>query len=357
MVIKRALPTAGGHWTKARLILVGGLFLLTMFWVSQLQAGYRLIPSVQGTDLTIALGEPTPLTAADMAAGLVPATAAALDTPVPFPDVMAAADFTPTGVSHPSEMSHPFVLPRLFDTGPAALPYVFASANPTDSLRAAICLTSAIYYEAASESDDGQRAVAQVILNRVRHPGWPNTVCGVIYQGSEASGCQFSYACDGSMIRMPSRDGWVRASRVARAALAGYVHAPVGLATFYHTPQVNPTWNKRLITTALIGNHIFYRMPGTNGVLRAFYGRYVGGEPNPGPKPRASVPPAALPVPSQSAALIPYPVAGTAPPLPTAITAPTRQAKVREDDRYVTGALPESDVAAAYQNSGTWITR
>ena len=354
MGFQQAQRLARGYGTKARLVVLGGLLLLTMSCVGQLQAGYRAPPGIRGTDVTITLGAPTPLTAADMAAGLVPAAVSTLDAPVPFPDAVDAAQFTPAAVPMPGEMARPFALPSQFDPGPSALPYVFASTNPTDSLRAAICLTSAIYFEAASESDDGQRAVAQVILNRVRHPGWPNTVCGVIYQGSEASGCQFSYACDGSMARMPSREGWVRASRVARAALAGYVHAPVGLATFYHTPQVNPAWNKRLITTALIGNHIFYRLPGANGVLRAFYGRYVGGEPHPGPKPRAFVAPTALQVPIQTAAVVPYP---GVPQLPTLVDVPMRKAKVREDDRYVTGALPESDVAAAYQNSGTWIAR
>ena len=104
--------------------------------------------------------------------------------------------------------------------------------------------------------------------------------------GSDMPGCQFSYACDGSMARVPSREGWARASRVARAALAGYVHAPVGLATFYHTPAVNPTWNRSLIISAVIGNHIFYPMPGTRGAATVFYERYAGGEPYPGPLPR-----------------------------------------------------------------------
>ncbi|MFN5901342.1 MAG: cell wall hydrolase, partial [Novosphingobium sp.] len=71
-----------------------------------------------------------------------------------------------------------------------------------DRSRALQCLAAAVYYEARSESDVGQRAVAQVVLNRVAHPSYPNTVCGVVYQGSErTTGCQFSFTCDGSLAK------------------------------------------------------------------------------------------------------------------------------------------------------------
>ena len=97
-----------------------------------------------------------------------------------------------------------------------APPFSMRAASVTDRARALSCLTDAIYFEAANEPDGGQRAVAQVILNRVRHPAFPATVCGVIYQGSErTTGCQFSYACDGSMARVPARASWLRAMRVA----------------------------------------------------------------------------------------------------------------------------------------------
>ncbi|MGB3167163.1 MAG: cell wall hydrolase, partial [Alteraurantiacibacter sp.] len=110
-----------------------------------------------------------------------------------------------------------------------------------DHMRAQECMAQAIYYEAASESDAGQRAVAQVVLNRVAHPAYPRTVCGVVYQGSERqTGCQFTFTCDGALARRPSASGWRRASRIAREALAGVVYAPVGTATHYHTLAVNP---------------------------------------------------------------------------------------------------------------------
>lgn len=137
------------------------------------------------------------------------------------------------------------------------------------------CLTQAVYYEAASEPDLGQRAVAQVVLNRVRHPAFPNTVCGVVYQGSERrTGCQFSFTCDGSLARIPSLGGWARAERVARDALAGKVAAMVGNATHYHANYVVPYWAPTLDKAATVGAHIFYLMRGFLGSPRAFTSRY-----------------------------------------------------------------------------------
>ncbi len=164
-----------------------------------------------------------------------------------------------------------------------ALPFV-SRGTVLDQARALQCLTTAIYYEAASESDAGQAAVAQVILNRVRHPAFPATVCGVIYQGSERhTGCQFSYACDGAMARVPSRAGWERARRIAARALAGYVFAPVGLATHYHTYAVTPSWNRSLVMTDAVGAHFFHRWKGYWGTAGAFRQGYYGNEPVPGP--------------------------------------------------------------------------
>lgn len=172
-----------------------------------------------------------------------------------------------------------------------ALPFSMRGADATDRARALQCLTAAIYYEAANEPDAGQRAVAQVILNRVRHPAFPATVCGVIYQGSErTSGCQFSYACDGSMARVPSRVAWARAMRVAGDMLAGQVEASVGTATHYHTYAVTPSWNRSLVMTAAIGAHFFHRWQGYWGTPGAFRQRYAGGEPLPGPHPRPLAP-------------------------------------------------------------------
>ena len=170
-------------------------------------------------------------------------------------------------------------LGQLIDVGAAARPF-FVSGSGIARLRASECLAQAVWYEAASESEAGQRAVAQVVLNRVAHPAWPNSVCGVVYQGSERStGCQFTFTCDGSLARRPSGASWARAQRIADEALAGSVYAPVGLATHYHTLWVNPYWASTLDHIGTIGAHRFYRLRGGNGQASAFKGGYSGFEP------------------------------------------------------------------------------
>lgn len=163
---------------------------------------------------------------------------------------------------------------------PAARAFVLRAGSDADRLRSIECLTAAVYYEAAVESADGQRAVAQVVLNRVRHPAYPSSVCGVVFQGSERStGCQFTFTCDGALGRTPSASGWARARQVAEAALAGSVYAPVGWATHYHTNWVVPYWASSLVKAANVGTHIFYRWTGGWGRPVAFTSRYSGAEP------------------------------------------------------------------------------
>ncbi|MEA3080707.1 MAG: N-acetylglucosaminyldiphosphoundecaprenol N-acetyl-beta-D-mannosaminyltransferase, partial [Sphingomonadales bacterium] len=112
-------------------------------------------------------------------------------------------------------------------------------AGADDRERALTCLTQAVYYEAAGEGQDGERAVAQVVLNRMHHPGYPASVCGVVYQGSErGTGCQFTFTCDGSLLRTPAPDLLARARKIAEEALAGKVFAAVGHATHYHADYV-----------------------------------------------------------------------------------------------------------------------
>ena len=154
------------------------------------------------------------------------------------------------------------------------------NATVPDAQRALDCLTQAVYYEARSETEDGQRAVAQVVLNRVRNPAYSNSVCGTVYEGSRRStGCQFSFTCDGSLDRRREPAAWARAARIAGDALAGYVYAPVGTATYYHTAAVNPSWSARVTRVATIGAHLFYRLPGSWGGIDAFKQRYAGAEP------------------------------------------------------------------------------
>lgn len=124
------------------------------------------------------------------------------------------------------------------------------------------CLAEAIYYEARSERYVGQLAVAQVVMNRVRHSAWPDTICDVVYQGSERrTGCQFTFTCDGSMYREPYGRGWISAQAVAEHAYLGFGRDVTRTATHYHTVAVDPYWNDSLVHTRTIGTHIFYRFP------------------------------------------------------------------------------------------------
>src|SRR3954468_10963828 len=172
------------------------------------------------------------------------------------------------------------ILAQEIAVGDPARPFDIGPATHDDVNSALDCLTSAIYYEARSESDDGQRAVAQVVLNRVRHPAFPKTVCGVVYQGSNrTTGCQFTFTCDGSLGRgIRSPFAWQRARRIAAAALAGYVFAPVGVATHYHTTAIHPWWADAMSKAVTIGAHIFYRWNGAWGDPRSFRRPYVGPE-------------------------------------------------------------------------------
>jgi spore germination cell wall hydrolase CwlJ-like protein len=162
----------------------------------------------------------------------------------------------------------------------AAPPFVAVARSEADADRALQCLTAAVYYEARSESVDGQRAVAQVVLNRVRDRAFPASICGVVYQGSERStGCQFSFTCDGSLWRPREASAWDRARLVAQAALAGAVYAPVGGATFYHADTVMPWWAASMTRITTIGAHLFYRWRGAMERALAFRQSYARAEP------------------------------------------------------------------------------
>ncbi|HVJ01348.1 MAG TPA: cell wall hydrolase [Sphingomonas sp.] len=216
--------------------------------------------------------------------------------------------------------------------------------TPLDQARALQCLTTAIYYEAANEPDDGQRAVAQVVLNRVRHPAFPATVCGVVFQGSEKRGCQFSFACDGAMARAPSRAAWDRARRVAAAALAGSVFAPVGLATHYHTYAVTPSWNRSLVMTGVFGAHFFHRWKGGWGTAAAFAQAYHGNEPVPGPRVAAAAIPAMPPVAAPSPT--------SEPPTPVEAVRPAYSESGTPTAAYAAAYDPDSQILDKWKDSG-----
>jgi len=158
----------------------------------------------------------------------------------------------------------------------AARAFVLPAGENLDQRRALLCLTQAVYYEAGFEPMGGRRAVAQVVLNRMRHPAFPKSVCGVVYQRNSTPVCQFSFVCDGALDRRPEASAWKTAEDIARAALAGYVENSVGSATHYHADYVAPRWAPLLTKISKLGAHIFYRWPGTWGQVGAFNGRYTG---------------------------------------------------------------------------------
>lgn len=245
-----------------------------------------------------------------------------------------------------------------------------------DRSRAVECLTAAVYYEAASEPDQGQRAVAQVVLNRVAHPSYPNTVCGVVYQGSErTTGCQFSFTCDGALSRRPNPFFWERARRVAETALSGYVEPSVGLATHYHTVAIHPYWAPSLNYITTVGAHRFYKFKGRAGEAGTFRFAFAGGEPMAVPHARN---PAAdkLPDPVLDPAALqrsydaglsaaqstvqpgqPGGEPGQAPARPAPPPAYAPEVRERGGDRQYSGEnLPSSHgVKPEFQQSGQWI--
>lgn len=165
------------------------------------------------------------------------------------------------------------------DANPGARPFRLIG-SPDDAARATDCMAAAVLYE-AGDDPVGQKAVAQVVLNRVRHPAFPKTVCGVVFQGAERrTGCQFTFTCDGALERHSwSAAAWERARAAARAALTGKVYKPVGYSTHYHTDWVVPYWSSSLDKVSAVGTHLFFRWTGWWGTPPAFNRRVMNTEP------------------------------------------------------------------------------
>lgn len=253
----------------------------------------------------------------------------------------------------------------LIDAGPAAAGF-FVAGSSISKARAQQCLAEAIWYEAGTESEAGQRAVAQVVLNRVAHPAWPSSICGVVYEGSQRqTGCQFSFTCDGSLSRSTSGASWRRAQDIAEDALSGKVYTPIGLATHYHARWVNPYWAGSLKPIGTIGAHLFYREPGKAGEKSAFTGTYSGIEPsvsgripyvpsaNPAPSGSSAVPSFTRPSASRpSTPAVAQPVADQAPkpetPAAAATATPTGSALADPKLRS------SGQVKDRYSNAGQW---
>ena len=144
----------------------------------------------------------------------------------------------------------------------ASRPDYVASIDPEKLGRETRCLAEAVYFEARSEPDAGQAAVAQVVLNRVQSGLYPASVCGVVYQNRHRyRGCQFSFACEGRSLRITEGDAWEQAVRVAKEVMVGRTYiSDVGRSTHYHANYVHPRWARALRKMDVIGRHIFYRL-------------------------------------------------------------------------------------------------
>ncbi|MFT3965193.1 MAG: cell wall hydrolase [Sphingobium sp.] len=236
-----------------------------------------------------------------------------------------------------------------------AAPFLLPPTGALDRARAVDCLAAAAYYEAGRGEPD-QRAVMQVVLNRLRHPAFPRTVCGVVFQQSEqAMGCQFTFACDGSMARrQPSPEAWRQARGLAEEALSGRTEPAVGYATHYHTDWVFPAWSPQMDKIAAVHTHLFFRWRGARGNAAAFLARYAGGEMAVAKMAALSPAHAVLPLTAPMAG----PMAGIAIPesAPASPAIPVRQpgfaGPVAERLPDMSGA-PDSDVFLVLLETGT----
>jgi spore germination cell wall hydrolase CwlJ-like protein len=177
---------------------------------------------------------------------------------VDFSARLEQSDPAPLGATAAGLMLRPELGPG---GGAFANRFRFASIGALDGARDLDCLTQAVYYEARGESPRGQAAVAQVVLNRVKHPSFPKTICAVVFQGAGLgkADCQFSFVCDGSMRAPRDVDAWDKAQHVAARALSGAVVAEIGAATHFHAVRLGPQWGDGLIQVATVGLHVFYK--------------------------------------------------------------------------------------------------
>ncbi|MDB5569687.1 MAG: cell wall hydrolase, partial [Hyphomicrobiales bacterium] len=201
------------------------------------------------------------------------ATPRHVDGSTPYvPRAVAMTSTTPAAFDR-VEVIHAPALVRSFDDkpgagrstaerGPDERPDYAALIDQPKAEREQKCLAEAIYFEARSEPEAGQAAVAQVVLNRVRSGLYPASVCGVVYQNRHRyMGCQFSFACEGKSLRITEGESWRTAVRIAREVTEGRTfNAEVGGSTHYHANYVRPGWAKRLKKMDTIGSHIFYKL-------------------------------------------------------------------------------------------------
>jgi spore germination cell wall hydrolase CwlJ-like protein len=240
-------------------------------------------PVVSGMNATFALPKPIAVSAA---VDLPPRPGAAVTRPIP---AVAAAKLplAPTATPAPVLLAYapakdlgaetaPFdaVIAKDKPMSAILVPNVdFNHAWVNDPLPASVhsegeitCLATAIYFEARGEPQLGQLAVAQVVLNRVKNPAYPNTICGVVYQNKNMRHrCQFSFACDGIRDRVTDEGSWTQALALARKVVGDETDmflADVGTSTHYHAVYVRPRWARSMKKMDKIGRHIFYKTYG-----------------------------------------------------------------------------------------------
>lgn len=200
----------------------------------------------------------------------------ASERPAPLPPKIEPLILKPVAIEDARAINANIAFSR--DPNPPARAFTF-TGDAIARERAADCLAAAMLYE-AGDDPIGQHAVAQVVINRLRHPAFPKSICGVVFQGSERrSGCQFTFTCDGALARRYGGTAWDGARLRASAALSGTVFPPVGHATHYHTDWVVPYWSERLDKITAVGTHLFFRWRGSWGRPAAFRARVAGSEP------------------------------------------------------------------------------
>lgn len=174
---------------------------------------------------------------------------------------MNASYSSPFNADFQVDAFRPTVEEIAYHPSPDALEFRYkGETQPEFEDRERRCLSTAIYFEARGESKRGQIAVAQVVLNRVRSPLFPETICGVVFQGQMRKGCQFSFACDGHTDNPRNKDQWALAQGLAKEVMSGDQWLPeVGYSTFYHANYVNPRWARHMRKIDKIGRHIFYK--------------------------------------------------------------------------------------------------
>jgi spore germination cell wall hydrolase CwlJ-like protein len=221
-------------------------------FVSKTRRPARLFSLATAALLTVGAGVAGAYAAGGMTADAVRGDQAGKLLPLPRIGMQVAA------MQHEAAVKAGTVSPLDGLLGPSAqMP--LRVADPVALAHDIDCLTAAVYYEARGEPREGQAAVAQVVLNRVRDAGFPKSVCGVVYQGAASHECQFTFACDGSTDARLEPAAWARARVVAGDALAGYVVNAVGAATHYHVADLGEIWGGQMVRIAQIGQHVFYR--------------------------------------------------------------------------------------------------